>query len=204
MALFVEATADDFSATPGQSVELTMELVNRSAVDAKLKNMVFQPMELDTAINMVLENNQAYKFYKKVVLPNDMKTTSPYWLKKKGALGMYVVENQLLRGKPETPRSFKVSFTILVEGQDFEITVPVVYKKTDPVKGEIYRPFEVTPPVFSNIKDQVYVFADNEPKTVKVIVKAGKDDISGKVALVYPMDWRLEPDFHHFSLKQKG
>ena len=186
MALFVEATANDFSATPGQEVELTMEVVNRSAVNAKLEKVSYLPMAIDSILNLDLENNQAYKFYKKIILPNDIKSTSPYWLKKKGSLGMYVVEDQLLRGKPETPRSFKVSFEIKIEGEKLMLTVPVVFKKTDPVKGEIYRPFEITPPVSANILDKVYVFADNKPKKVKVLVKAGKDDVTGKLSLTIP------------------
>ena len=33
MGLFVEAIADDYSATPGQEIELAIEAINRSAVD---------------------------------------------------------------------------------------------------------------------------------------------------------------------------
>ena len=44
MALYVEASANDFSATPGQAVELTIEVINRSAVDAKLEKVSYHPM----------------------------------------------------------------------------------------------------------------------------------------------------------------
>jgi hypothetical protein len=161
-------------------------------------------MEVDTFLNIDLKNNQGHKFNNKISLPNDMKSTSPYWLKKKGTLGMYAVEDQQLRGIPETPKDFKVAFEMKVDGEPFLLTVPVVYKKTDPVKGEVYRPFEITPPVFANIKDKVYVFANNEPKTVKVIVKAGKENVSGTVSLCIPESWRLEPENLPFLLKQKG
>ncbi len=33
--------------------------------------------------------------------------SDPYWLKEKGSLGVYKVDNQLLIGKPETPRPAK-------------------------------------------------------------------------------------------------
>ncbi len=204
MALYIEAVANDYSATPGQHIELTMEVINRSEVDAKLENATYLPMVLDTILDVKLENNQVYNFYKKITLPTDMKSTSPYWLKKEGTLGMYVVEDQLLRGKPETPRELKVSFKVKVEGEMLTFAVPVVYKKTDPVKGEIYRPFEITPPVFANITDQVYVFPDNQPKTVKVLVKAGKENIEGTVTVQHPDGWGLEPNSITFSMQLKG
>jgi LmbE family N-acetylglucosaminyl deacetylase len=204
LALYVEAIADEYSATPGQNIGLSIEVTNRSAVDAKLELVSFLPMAVDSVLNIDLQNNQVFKFTKKINLPNDMESTSPYWLKKKGTLGMYAVEDQQLRGKPETPKEFKVAFKMKVDGDQFLFTVPVVYKKTDPVKGEVYRPFEITPPVFANIKDKVYVFANNEPKTVKVIVKAGKENVSGTVSVCIPESWRLEPETVSFSLEQKG
>lgn len=226
MALYVEAAAADYSATPGQTIELTMEATNRSAVNVELESLEFLtndtfsyvimdlstglesqeylPMSIDTVLNLPLENNQEYKFYKKITLPAEMQFTSPYWLRKEGTLGMYVVENQQLRGKPETPRDFKVNFKLKVEGELLPLTVPVIYKNTDPVKGEIYRPFEITPPAFVNIKDKVYVFADNEPKTVKVLVKAGKENVSGTVTLSCPKGWRVEQETIPFSMHLKG
>jgi len=116
MGLFIEAKANDYSATPGQEVELTIEAVNRSKSNAKLVSVDYLPMGLDSSLNMNLENNQTNKFYKKLNLPQDMATTSPYWLTKKASLGMYTVEDQLLRGLPETPRAFKVRFNLMVEG----------------------------------------------------------------------------------------
>ncbi len=204
MALYIEAVANEYSATPGQDIELSMEVVNRSAVNATLESVTYFPMALDSVLNLDLKNNQVYKFYKKITLPYDIESTTPYWLTKKGSLGMYVVEDQLLRGKPETPRALKMSFKIKVEGELLDLMVPVVYKKTDPVKGEMYRPFEITPPVFVNIKNKVYVFVDNEPKTVKVLVKAGKENVLGSVSVIVPEGWKLEPGMTSFSLKQKG
>ena len=158
LALYVEAVANDFTATPGQEIELTMEAINRSDVEVELESVTFQPMSIDSVLNLQLNYNQGFKFYKKINLPDNMKPTSPYWLNEMGTLGMHKVEDQLLRGLPETPRDFKVNFKLKVTGIPFAIDVPVVYKKTDPVKGEIYRPFEVTPPVFSQVTEKVYVF----------------------------------------------
>ena len=204
MGLFVEAKADDYSATPGQEVELTMEVVNRSKANAKLISVDYLPMGMDSSLNMTLENNQAYKFYKKLNLPNDMATTSPYWLTKKASLGMYTVEDQLLRGLPETPRAFKVRFNLMIESVPISFEQEVIYKKTDPVKGEVYQPFEVTIPVFANLTEKVFVFSDNQPKNVSVLLKSGKPDVKGTLELCFSKGWRVEPERVDFTLARKG
>jgi hypothetical protein len=79
----------------------------------------------------------------------------------------------------------------------------VVYKRVDPVAGEVYKPFAITPPVFLNLAEKVYVFADSQPKTVSVNIKAGRENIAGTVALQAPAGWRLEPASVPFTLKQK-
>ncbi|MEM1124656.1 MAG: PIG-L family deacetylase, partial [Bacteroidota bacterium] len=163
MGLFVEVLASDYSATPGESVKLNMEIVNRSPAKAELKSYTIYPVEVDSMVGESLPNNEALKLEAALHLPNDITTTNPYWLNKKADLGMYTVENQDLRGLPETPRSTKVTFNLLVENEPLSIEKEIIHKKTDPVKAEIYRPFEITPPVFANIQEKVYVFANDAP-----------------------------------------
>ncbi|HRF39481.1 MAG TPA: LmbE family protein, partial [Saprospiraceae bacterium] len=80
----------------------------------------------------------------------------------------------------------------------------VVFKKVDPDRGEVYQPFEITPPVFANMKDGVYVFAGSDPKTVELTVKAGMPELNGWVSWKLPKGWRIEPATQHFTMKNKS
>ncbi|MEM6317055.1 MAG: PIG-L family deacetylase [Bacteroidota bacterium] len=204
MGLFVEVVADDYSATPGQAIKLSMEVVNRSMVNAQLQSYTIFPTQADSIVQQPLANNQTMKLKATLTLPEDMAMTNPYWLNQKAELGMYTVEERALRGLPETPRPVKVAFNLLVENEPITIIRDVVHKKTDPVKAEIYRPFEVTPPVFANIQEKVYVFANDAAKTVSVLVKSSKKNIEGKVTLARPDGWKIEPEFVDVNLKLKG
>ncbi len=204
LGLFAEAKADDYSATAGEEVELTMEIINRSAANAELLSVEYLPTELDSTLNLDLASNQNFKFSKKLQLPNDMPLTGPYWLQKKASLGMYTVDDQELRGLPNTPRTFKVRFNMKIEGVPVSLEREVIYKKTDPVKGEVYRPFEVTIPIFANLTEKVFVFTDNKPKDVKVLLKSGKKDVQGTLELSHDKGWKVEPEQVDFDLKMKG
>ena len=204
MGMYLEGVASEPSATPGQAIDVTFDMINRSKVNAVLKGIELHPNILDSTMAMPMEYNQTYRLTEKITLPNDIATSNPYWLNKNWELGMYTVENQLMRGLPETPRTFKVTYHVEIEGTPMTFETDVVYKRNDPVKGETYSPFEITPPVFANIDEQVYVFADNEPKEVKVLVKAGRANLEGTVELCHGDTWKVEPAKIDFKMKLKG
>ncbi|MEM1219388.1 MAG: LmbE family protein, partial [Bacteroidota bacterium] len=203
LGLYLEAAADDYSATAGDEVEVTLELVNRSPFPVTLQSIQISPFNQDTITNQVLENNQAFKYYRRFSVPATMEYTSPYWLNAPSELGMYTVKDQLLRGKPETPRAVQVQFNCIVDGTPLTWTEDVVYKKVDPVAGETYRPFEILPPAFVNINEPVYVFANQSAKPVEVLVRAGRENVEGTVQLALPEGWRSEPESVEVRLPKK-
>ncbi|MEL6942047.1 MAG: PIG-L family deacetylase, partial [Bacteroidota bacterium] len=202
--LYLEAVIDDPSATPGATIELSIEAIKRSESKVTLSSFEIHPLAKDTMTNLVMDNNQKYQFFKEITLPKDIAYTNSYWLNEKAELGMYTVNDQLLIGKPETERAIKVTFNLEVEGETMSVTKDAVYKRNDPVDGETYRPFEITPPVFTSLDNKVYVFADNQPQQIEVLVKAGKANVQGEVQLCHPEGWTVSPDSVVFDLKLKG
>lgn len=204
LGLYLEVTANDFAAAPGQPVKLDVEAINRSAVPVVLKSINYSVANTDTTLNISLKNNEPLKSTVNHTLPKNSFYSQPYWLREEGTLGMFAVQNQQEVGLPENPAAAQATFSLLVAGEPLRITVPIVYKRTDPVEGEVYRPFVITPPIFVNLKEHVFMFASPEPKQVQVLVKSGKDDISGDVRLSAPKGWRIEPATAAFKLAAKG
>jgi LmbE family N-acetylglucosaminyl deacetylase len=114
-----------------------------------------------------------------------------------------VIIQQQLVGNPETPGYLTVEVAATVQGKPVTYQVPVQYKSTDPVEGEKYRPLAVVPPVAVNIGGRAYVFADNQPKTIPVTLRAGKAGVKGAVALTLPAGWKAEPTSFNFDLASK-
>ena len=153
---------------------------------------------------MNLPENETQKFYQTVKIPKDAPYTSPYWLNDPAELGMYTVKDQLLRGLPETPRFLRVVFEIVVDGQTLSFEEDIMFKGSDRVEGETYQPFEILPPVYAGMTENVYVFANQAPKTVTVKVRAGADNVEGKLKVCTPEGWRVEPEDKPFKLSLKG
>ncbi|AEE49518.1 PIG-L family deacetylase [Haliscomenobacter hydrossis] len=204
LGLYHETAAADFSAAPGDEMTIRTEVINRSPAIVVLDKVSIDPIGLDSVFNKPLANNQGLIWPRKVRLNKDMTYTSAYWLSDPGTPGMYAVKDQQMRGKPETQRAFKARYHYKIAGVPIVYETDIVYRDADPAKGEIYRPFEIIPPVFTKVAEKVLVFADNDAKPVSVQVKAGKGNISGTLKLGVPTGWKVEPAEANFSIAKKG
>ncbi|MBO6631064.1 MAG: PIG-L family deacetylase, partial [Psychroserpens sp.] len=140
--LYLEATANTNHTSPGSSINLNLEVINRSDSNIRLVNYV-TPNGTAVEKGIKLDNNTGFDFKETALLPDTQAVSTPYWLTKKGSLGMYKVEDKSLIGNPETPRALNVRFNLNIENVPISFTKPIVYKTNDPVKGEVYKPFEI-------------------------------------------------------------
>lgn len=203
--LYIEATSSDFSAVTGEIIKANFEIINRSNVEVRLKAITIMPIQKDTIVNLLLNNNKPYKFKTTFTLPKTLSVTNPYWLIAPHTPNMYNVTDQELIGLPETPRALKAKFDVLIGDRLIDFYTDIAYKYEDPVKGEIFRPFEITPPVFVSLDNKAYIFADNKPKKIQLVVKSGTNEtISGTLSLKIPTGWNLKPNQFAFSLTKKG
>jgi LmbE family N-acetylglucosaminyl deacetylase len=199
--LWYEANAAGFVASPGADVKVNVNVVKRSDLSARLEKISFVEASKDTVPNLVLENNQAVNLPFTVTLSKSTPLSQPYWLANPHEKGMYTVNDQQLIGKPEIAPAFAVNLTFDLEGQKFSFQTPVTFKRTDPVEGEVYRPFEIRPEVSANLSDKVYVFADQQPKEVSVLLKSALAGATGEASLQLPKGWTAEPKMIPFNLK---
>lgn len=202
--LYLEAVAKTAGAVPGEKVSLTIEAINRSAASITLKDIIVNPTKEFLQPNKALENNQSNIFNLDIQIAENQAYTAPYWLMEPGTLGMYAVNNPLLIGQPVTKRPVTVTFNLLINNMVIPVTKNVVFKFTEPSKGEIYQPFEILPPATVSIANNVTIFADGSPKKVPVKVKAGIAGVSGEVSMKAPDGWAVTPKSETFTLARKG
>ncbi|WP_109682349.1 PIG-L family deacetylase [Xanthomarina spongicola] len=200
--LYLEAASVTNQATPGETVKLNIEVINRSPISIKLESIECNNTTISKKMELI-ENN-GFEFHEVLTIDSNQKPTTPYWLSEKGTLGMYHVSDESLIGKPETPRVFNVIFQLNIENTLISYTKPIIYKINDPVKGEVYKPFEIIPEASVKISEKVIIFENNQSKNIPVIVKAGRDNIEGFVSLNYPDNWQISPDKQNINIPNKG
>lgn len=201
--LWMEAVSNDYSAIPGQDVITTVQLINRNKCNLKINKVSFFDNS-DTVLNLNIKTNDLLNFKHRAKISQEAPYSNPYWLNQKHSEGLYSVCEKSLVGKPENDGSSKVLFDITLEGLNLTVARNLVYKYTDPVKGEIYRPFEILPPVTINLSEKTYVFENYDIKTMQLVVKANKPNVEGKIDLKLPIGWKLTIQNSDFKLTNKG
>jgi len=202
--IFIEAASEANSVNPGENFKVNIEALNRGKSDVVLRSIKNSEGKVLWNTSETLPFNDKKKIEITASAGNSNPFySSPYWLNEKGTEGMYAAPEALI-GLPETPALEKVVFEL----QFGDITIPftknIIYKFNDPVKGEVYRPLEVLPEVTASLPEKVLIFASDDAENVSVIVRAGKDSISGNVSLKHPDGWKVEPAQQAFQLERNG
>jgi LmbE family N-acetylglucosaminyl deacetylase len=201
--IWLEADASDYSAVPGGSIGLTLEVICRNLEGVRLKRIAFSG-SADTTADLLLEKNISYKLSHAEKIDKIAEYTNPYWLNSKHSPGLYTANDRMLIGSPESNPGSIVGFSLEIEGSIISVIRPVVYKSTDPVKGEIYRPLEILPMVTINPEEKVYVFTSGIPKKVRFRVEANTPGISGTVEAKITPGWKIDIKNPSFSINEKS
>ncbi|UMB60682.1 PIG-L family deacetylase [Lutibacter sp. A80] len=202
--LYLEAVADNSLTTKNSKNTINIEAINRSDFNINLQSVTINPLNITNNKAVALTNNVSHQFSLDVEVSSDINNTYPYWLHTKGTMGMYAVPNKDLIGLPETPREIKAEFLLDFNGVIIPFTKEVVYKYNDPVKGEVYQPFEVLPKISAAFTEKVHIFAEEESQKIIIKVKALKANLKGNLSLKIPENWVVMPTNFDFSLVQKG
>lgn len=201
--LYLEASATVPHTYPGSNIPIDIEVLNRCLADIKLK-----AVSIGTNNRIIkeitLKENKKELFQMHLSVPINTAYTSPYWLNGKGTAGMYMVTDQNLIGRPETPNAFEVNFELEFNGFALNIKKPIVYRYSKPEKGELYQPFVILPEATVSFKDKVIIFANSEPREIPITIKAHKDHVKGEIQLHYGKGWKVDQEIKPFEIAKKG
>ncbi len=98
--IYLDAYTTDMSLAPGEKTTVEIEAINRSPQEWFLEKITSEPNGVNKIVQEKLNNNIGLNFEEEYTIPKDSDYSSAYWLRKKGTLGMYSVEDQELIGLP--------------------------------------------------------------------------------------------------------
>jgi LmbE family N-acetylglucosaminyl deacetylase len=193
LALHIESSTTNAVVSPGQTLPIKLEAINRSVVPVQLIEARTPVSSEVLRLDAPLAQDQFVAKDLSPTVPKDAESTQPYWLRKPPALGTFTVDDQKLIGLPENPLPFPTEVLVHVGDQDLRYLVDTKYRTVDPVVGEVRQNLVIAPPVFANLQNSVFVFGDDQSKAVQVRVTATTGAVRGQVRLEAPKDWRIEP-----------
>src|ERR1043165_8139039 len=201
LGLHVEASTTNETVTPGQTLTIKLDAINRCDIPVTLQEAHCSLTGDSVKINAALPPDELVTKDLSCRIPENTPYSEPYWLRKPGTLGTFAVDDQQLIGLPENPPNLPVEIVLQIYGQELRYTVDGKYRTVAPVAGELRRPLVIAPPVFTKIGDGALVFPTNQPKLVAVHVTAATGPVKGELKLAAPSGWRVDPPSMPIDLK---
>jgi LmbE family N-acetylglucosaminyl deacetylase len=199
--LYVRATATSATAVPGGTVEVSLELVARTA-GVTLRRIEVggaTPVAKDTVIKL----GERILVTTPVTLPAQGAPSLAYWLAQPPQPGHYVVSDPKMIGAPLGPPPLAATIEVIIGGRAVKLVRPVVQVWTDPVQGERVRPLVIVPPAtVTPLRDAV--LAPGRAGPLELRIRAARDAVAGTVELTLPAGWTAKPASHPLSLAKAG
>jgi LmbE family N-acetylglucosaminyl deacetylase len=194
LGLYAELTADHYFQSPGYTTTIAAEVINRSGIPIKLSRIQIENITVDSMMNNSLSKDASLNLNLTGKLLSHLKTSEPYWLATEHPVGMYKVLEPELITTPVNKPAIQGVFSFQVDSETINLAVPVLYKSTDPVRGEVYRPVEITPPVSLSFDQPVLMFPDAAAREIQLTIRSlVREKVSGKIQLDAPAGWQVSP-----------
>ena len=171
--LFIDATTAEQFAVQTDSIKINFSFNNRLGTDVVLQKI--QVDNFDSSFSQALVKNKNLNFSKAIYVASSKPVTQPYWLENKMEEGYFNVKNPLQIGQPDVDAAYNVLIELKIFGERLTFTRSLKYKFTDPVKGEIYEPLVVVPPVTLKPSIDLAVVDSQKAVLLDIYVKAYKD-----------------------------
>jgi len=205
LGLHLQTASSHYHGSPGEKIRTSLEMINRSSTEVTINKISAPALRWDTTFSQTLAPNIKSIVVTTATLKEDIEYSGPYWLANDHDVGLFSVPDATKIGRPENDPVVEFVFDITISGQTLEVRKPLAYKWVDPVKGELWRPFEVVPPLSVNMFEKVAVFSTQQPKEFRLLLKSsGKNPVSGVLTLELPEGWRAEPASVQFELAKTG
>ncbi len=140
--LYVEAYVTRPYLVRGEDATVTVYVIDRGPEPITITHLLVGTK--DSVIHMLLPENQPQVFTTTIHIPSDAPLSQPYWLEEEKSEGRFTVDRQTDIGKPQSDAPLLATIGLSENGTR-DLILPVQYKHTDPVRGELYQPLEVVP-----------------------------------------------------------
>ncbi|MEM9984154.1 MAG: PIG-L family deacetylase [Bacteroidota bacterium] len=192
--LWYEVDSDMPVVAQGDSARLEAHYVKRSSYPVMLKHLDFGYPDQNLSLNLELPQNGSVGKQRAEFVVEELPVSQPYWLQAPQEKGIFTVNDQEKIGLAENDPVLTATFTFEIDGVEIPLETPVVHQYVDRSIGELYRPFLVAPPITVNVASGVYLFADEAPQKVSLLVGSFAEKGSGVLSFELPAGWQVSPE----------
>jgi len=197
--IWIESVAGSQLYAVTDDIDVQVDAISRLPADFPLpvRLTLSDGQEFALKSNQLLQINQRIKGSKAGI-------TQPYWLSKPHGIGSYQVEGYENLAAPEQKALSLGKFKLHIGETEMEFERPIVFKYTNPARGEIYQPLVVAPPITATLEEKAYIFSNQSTRKIRIAVKAFTANAKGILHIHAPAGWVVSPSIVDLDLGSKG
>ena len=225
-----EVLTDDLDVTPGQTFNVAVTVVNRSAemievqqifLESQWKHRLLEghvqplppleklPVNVSSSWNpLSLFPNEAINLQFSVRVPDDERPSIPDWKRNNKQEAWYTVSEASHVNEPLPPVPLSARLEFRTGSTPLRLQRAAEYLDRDPFKGTRKIPLLVVPPVAIEVTPSlqlVPVASSGANRALRVrLVNNTPKSISGRVSFSVPAGWTCEPKEVPFSFSKEG
>jgi LmbE family N-acetylglucosaminyl deacetylase len=192
--LWISATAENYSATPGSTIKVKLAIVNRNGYPIQLQSVKAPYSHQLSSIAVMIPKNRIYTTTIDVHLPDSLQYSHPYWLHKEKSTSLHTIDKQTYIGLPELPAVQPITISLEIDGQTITTPAPIRYQWNDPKDGERFRNLEIVPEVAVNFSEPLQVFADTAKREITLTLLAPAYRGKATIRFTAPEGWQVHPE----------
>ncbi|MBL7923448.1 MAG: PIG-L family deacetylase [Bacteroidia bacterium] len=183
------------------TLHVGLQAVLRNYKDAKI--ILHTNAFLDSSLEFSLL--QQKPLTQKLELKGSLSDTQPYWLQKDHQPGVFQMEDRNQTAKPWNDPPVLLQASLVLFDERIPFSIPVRYKETDPVKGELIHPLCISPKLTGTLSEQVSVFNSVQPRSYQLNLTywgTTPETLMVGAATAGPEDWKIH--FRDTAIYFKG
>jgi hypothetical protein len=163
-----DATVGEPTIVSGDTIIVTTRIIARAARPVTCTEIRFPTGRIRRNITLLHDSLWSET---EVRSPYEAPVTEPYWLAREPSGALFSLTSEQLLGEPVTPPSLRVGLLFAFGSDTISTSVPLSFKKLDPLKGDVIEELRVVPPVSVEPVTRV-VLAPNGSASVTLRVRA--------------------------------
>lgn len=144
MGLYADASLSDTpTSLAGTTHQASVRIVSRAERAVYLMSIRWP--DGSTTSGKALEPDSLVTLTQSITIPATTRPTEPYWLQQPSRESLFTIPADSLLGRPATPSSLPVRFTLVVGSDTVTVTTALASKRLDPLRGDVIEPLRIVP-----------------------------------------------------------
>ena len=198
------ATSPTEELVGGDSVEIQVQWIQRAGNPVQLEKISVGNQLLARQVQTL--DNQLLSLSEKIQVPKKTPLTTPYWLVNPLRQDLYYPTQDLHGNAAYLDNGLIVHVKYRILGQDLDLSLPLNHHRVDPVKGEIFEPVVILPPITMKWSEPLSIHPNGQIGVAHLRITAHTSVSGGSVILDYPDSWSItfESGTDSFPALKKG